>query len=298
MKPKIELKKIPQEMFDDLQLVADTTKNNIEKIPLNLLIPYGKQPFKPYIKTKLNELAEDIKQNGVLSPIIVRPIIGGKFQILAGHNRVNASKLAGITNIPAIIKEVDDRTATLIMLNTNLNQRDELLPSEKAFAYKMQMEAMKNAGTIGPSISQIAENNKTNRKEIYRYIRLTYLDYYLLEMVDKKEIPFRSGVALSYLNEENQNEVLDYLDMRDIKTITLEQAEQIKGYKDTELNFDILDLIFGKVKTEKKEKVPVFKFPLSFVSKQLSSKQIKKIQEDEELLRQIARTIDDYLNRE
>ncbi|MEG2720522.1 MAG: ParB/RepB/Spo0J family partition protein [Oscillospiraceae bacterium] len=115
----------------------------VTEIPIEMLVPYNNQPFKPYSEEKLQLLAEDIQNNGVLNPVLVRQVDEDKFQILAGHNRVNACKKINMYNVPCIIKNVTDVEAELIMLNTNLNQRDELLPSEKAFAYKMQMDAIR-----------------------------------------------------------------------------------------------------------------------------------------------------------
>lgn len=210
----------------------------IVQIPIGSLVPWTNQPFRPYSATKMQQLVEDIKANGVLNPIIVRPM-GQQYQILAGHSRTNASREAGLTTVPAIIRDVDDDTATLIMVNTNLNQRDELLFSEKAWAYRLQLEAMKRqAGrptkenlsqneTQKRSDQQLAEQTGDSRNQIQRYIRLTYLIHELLEMVDQGMLPMMSGVSLSYLAEDQQHIVCD-ISAECEKRISTAQAEKIK----------------------------------------------------------------------
>lgn len=225
-------------------------KETVAFLPLKSLTAWqGKdgrtQPFRPYNETKLRQLTEDIRQNGVLNPIIVRPCGIGRYQILAGHNRVNAAKAAGLENIPAMIRDVDDDTATLIMVNTNLNQRDEMLPSEKAWAYRLQLEAMKRQGkrsdlTSGQNDQKLAsiysrdvlaEQSGESSKQIQRYIRLTYLTENLLEMVDNGMLPFVSGVTLSYLTAEQQEIVCEVSANCD-KRISTAQAEQIRRLED------------------------------------------------------------------
>ncbi|MBP1578098.1 MAG: ParB/RepB/Spo0J family partition protein [Oscillospiraceae bacterium] len=240
----------PKRQFnaDDLALFGggspqQQSREVIAQLPLSSLSAWadkdGKpQPFRPYNEAKLQQLTEDIKQNGVLNPIIVRPCGIGRYQILAGHNRVNAARAAGLSEIPAMIRDVDDDTATLIMVNTNLNQRDEMLPSEKAWAYRLQLEAMKRqAGRSKENVSQngtqkrsdqiLAEQSGESRNQIQRYIRLTHLTEDMLEMVDNGMLPFVSGVALSYLTPEQQDIVCEVSAECD-KRISTAQAEQIR----------------------------------------------------------------------
>lgn len=218
-------------------------KETIVKLPLGALTPWqdktGRtQPFRPYGDQKLAQLAEDIGINGVLSPIIVRPYGAGRYQILAGHNRCAASRMAGLDEIPAIIREVDNDTATLIMVNTNLNQRDEMLPSERAWAYRLQLEAMKRQGArtdltsrqVGGKLEAadlLGKESGDSGRQIQRYIRLTYLIPDLLEMVDKGMLPMVSGVALSYLTDEQQQIVCD-ISIECEKQISSAQAEQLR----------------------------------------------------------------------
>lgn len=211
------------QMDSDLSalLGSSITAAGITQLPLNVLVPYLNQPFKPYSETKLAQLTEDIAANGVLSPIIVRPRDGGQYEILAGHNRCAASKRAGLSTVPAIIKDVDDDTAALVMVNTNLNQRDELSPSEKAFAYKLQLEVMRRRagrpakdnvsqrGTQKRSDQMLAEQMGESRNQIQRYIRLTNLIPELLQQVDDGDLSMIPAVALSYLSPEEQDTVLE-----------------------------------------------------------------------------------------
>ncbi|RPF47730.1 ParB family chromosome partitioning protein [Hydrogenoanaerobacterium saccharovorans] len=220
--------------------------------------PLQKTIFSRYSLEKLEELTQNIKLNGVLSPIIVRPMPSDEqhpykyYQILAGHRRVQGSDKAGLETIPAIIRDVDDDTANLIFTDTNLNQREQLLPSEKALAYKLQTDSLKNLGTNGPSVSIIAEQNGTTRKEIYRYIRLTELIPTLLQLVDDSILPFRVGVNLSYLTTDEQEIIDAYLSENKVK-ISVEQSENIKKYSKeiAPITYAVLNNMFKPAKTVK-----------------------------------------------
>lgn len=217
---------------------------NIKQLPIDLLVPFENQPFKLYNKEKLTELAADIEENGILSPVIVRPF-NGKYQILAGHNRTNAGKLAGLKTMPCIIKDCDERTAQLIMVNSNLIQRDELLPSERAYAYKIQKECS--------SVKSIAVKESQDRRQIQRYIRLTYLNKQLLDKVDAGTITFVAGVNLSYLSEYNQQILIDFLDNHKYK-ITPKISEILKIESQNENLSE--DFLFQSLNSQKlKEKI-------------------------------------------
>lgn len=247
MANKIDLSHRPRQQITAAELPSlfsglgnTAAPGTIVQLPLDKLIPWTNQPFRPYSDAKMQQLVEDIKANGVLNPIIVRPM-GQQYQILAGHSRTNASREAGLTTVPAIIRDVDDDTATLIMVNTNLNQRDELLPSEKAWAYRLQLEAIKRSAgrpkeNLGQNVPEyigkrsteiLGEKSGENYKQIQRYIRLTYLTPELLEMVDQDMLPMISGVSLSYLAEDQQHIVCDISAECD-KKISTAKAEQIK----------------------------------------------------------------------
>ncbi len=273
----LEIKKqaIPTLAESNMRLFGTADiKNDIKKIDINLLVPFENQPFRPYSSDKLAELAEDIKINGILSPVIVKPVSDGKYQILAGHNRTSASKLAGITEIPCIVKDVDDDTAKLIVVNTNLNQRQELLHSEKAFAYKMQLEAMKHQGQKNTSaqveqkfsVERIAENANESRAQIQRYIRLTYLIKPMLEMVDTNKMKFMVGVNLSFLSEGNQDILYDLITDNKMK-ITLSQSEELKRLNVLgDFTLEMLDDFFNIAVDDKPKKPRSYKFSESHIA--------------------------------
>lgn len=235
----------PQQAFNGM---LGVTEGDITHIPLEKLIPYKNQPFKAYNKDRLNELATDILQNGILSPVIVREHteMVGCFEILAGHNRTMASKLAGITNIPCIIKVVDDNIAALIMVNTNLNQRHELLPSEKALAYKLQHDCMINMGENRWVVKGIATQSGESVRNIQRYIRLASLSPQLLNYIDSGSIAVLAGVELAYLNVRNQNHLTEYLKAKTKIKIDLKHAVALRELEKTkDLYFDYIDNILN-----------------------------------------------------
>ncbi|WP_242943168.1 ParB/RepB/Spo0J family partition protein [Hydrogenoanaerobacterium saccharovorans] len=275
----------------------------IISIKLSELLPFPNQPFRPYSDEKLWELAADIKQNGVLSPIIVRPF-GNAYQILAGHNRVNASKLAGLNEIPSIVKDVDDDAAKLILVNTNINQRDKLLPSEKAFAYKMQLDAMNRQGKrtdltscqVGTKLAgsrsdvRLSECSTDSARTIQRYIRLTELIPELLEMVDNESLAFMVGVYLSYLSQEKQQLLYEYMDANELKKVSLAQAEVIKSYKEA-LDDNRLKLIFFGLKEEKKKATTTYKLPTDRITSYFPD--LEKSEIEQELIK----ILDEYFKR-
>lgn len=229
----------PQLAAGDLSalLGGQATGAVITQLPLGKLVPYPNQPFKPYTAEKLERLTADIRVNGVLSPIIVRPK-GDQYEVLAGHNRWNASRKAGKDTIPAIVQDVDDDTAALVMVNTNLNQRDELLPSEKAFAYRVQLDVMKRQGQrndltsrqlVGKSeaADSLGAQSGESGRQIQRYIRLTYLTPDWLELVDRSELSMVPAVALSYLTPEEQQLVLEVSGSCE-RRVSIFQAEALR----------------------------------------------------------------------
>jgi ParB family chromosome partitioning protein len=192
--------------------------DNLRELPVNLLedFPKDKHPFRPYTQEKLEALRRDISERGVIQPLIVRSLGEHRYQIISGHNRRTAASAAGYTALPCIIRRLDDDEAVLQMISTNLQQRSDLRPSEKAFAYKMQMETLKrqagrpsneNVSQIGTqkrSDQIMAEQVGESRNQIQRYIRLTYLIPPLLDMVDEGRVGLTIGETLSYLGSENQ----------------------------------------------------------------------------------------------
>lgn len=230
--------------------------NNIINIELSKLVAFRKrQPFSMYDKNKKQEVLESIKENGVLVPIIVRKIANDKYEIISGHNRVECSKELQLSTIPAQIVECDDDKATLIMLDTNLCNRDKIPPVEKGYAYKMKMEILKNNPNIS-NINEFNENspegNSESKTQIYRYIRLTELIKTLQEKTNNEIIPIKAGVELSYLSQEEQEIINQVIDDEQIK-LTLVQAQKIR-LKKNNITYEIV------LKILKNEKVKVEKF--------------------------------------
>lgn len=261
----IPTQKIPTlaESMGELLGNKNLSQGEQSKIKISQLRPYERngerQPFRMYTQAQLVELANGIKQLGVLSPIIVRPTADGTYMILAGHNRTEAAKLAGLTEIPAIIKDVDDSIAQLIMVSTNLDQRREMLPSEKAWGYRLQKESLEERyGTNCPTISIMAEQADVNRKEIHRYIRLTYLSKSLLQLVDDGKIPAIAGYYISFISEENQRYLYNYYNEFKPK-IDIEVAEKLRN--NTDFSFEGLDKLFNKKK--KKDSIGTKKVSIS-----------------------------------
>lgn len=227
--------------YGDLGL---SPQSQMTQLPLNILVPWqgseGKQqPFKPYTEEKLLELAESIEQRGVIEPICVRPLPDGRMQILAGHNRVEAAKLAGLTTIPAQIRMLDDNEAQILMVDSNLQHREKLLPSEKAFAYQMRMAAVKCQGkrtdlTSTPVVSKfcsganVGEEVGESREQVRRYIRLTELIKPLLDLADAEKLSLRAGVELSYLTQEQQAQLLQIMEDVGCKAPSMAQAAKLR----------------------------------------------------------------------
>lgn len=266
-------------LFGGSNLVPSTKE--IVELGLSSLVPYQEQPFKPYKPDKLELLVEDIKENGVLSPIIVRPK-GSEYEILAGHNRTHAARKAGLITIPAIITEADDATAALIMVNTNLNQRDELLPSEKAYAYKIQLKAMtcrgKRYGEKTDTYRLLGQSGNDSRRNVARYVRLTYLLPSMLEMVDNADISFCVAVDLSYLKHSEQQLVLDISSECERKISTVQSGQLKKASEKDELNANTVLSILTPV-TKWNPYNALSSSIRSYMPKEATSKDIKAVLE-------------------
>lgn len=224
-------------------------KNKVEELEINKLVCFkSKHPFKTYNEKQKYEMKESIKENGVLVPIIVRKIDNEMYEIISGHNRVECSKELGLKTIPAIIIECDDDKATLIMLDTNLCNRDYISPIEKGYAYKIKLETLKKLNNITNIKNFSPMENQDSVAQIYRYIRLTELIKTLQEKVNNEIIPIRAGIELSYLSIENQeivNKVLNDLNSK----INVIQAKRIRNLND--VNYET---ILNEIKVEKNNK--------------------------------------------
>lgn len=263
---KSAAKNIQLASYDDLfktdeERLSDT-QERVQSLPLDRLTPFPNHPFKVLDDEKMQETVESIKERGVLVPILVRPTNDGNFEIVSGHRRHHASLLAGKTEIPAIVREMDDDTAILLMVDSNL-QREELLPSEKAFAYKMKLDAMKrqtgrkpreNDSQLGnhfdtrKSSDILAEQTDDSKNQIFRYIRLTNLIPDLLNRVDNKTIAFNAAVEVSYLTEPEQKMLCDAIE-REECTPNLKQARRLKQFsQDGKLDENVIDAIMTEEK--------------------------------------------------
>lgn len=236
------------------------TKN----ININLLIPFENHPFKKRDGIEQRELVESIVQNGLLEPITVRSFPAGKYEIISGHRRVEACKELGITEVPATIKEMSKDEAIIAMVDSNIH-REHLLPSEKAFAYKMKLDAMKHQGKttscqVGAKLrtdEQIAEIANDSARQIQRYIRLTYLIPELLKLVDEERIAFTPAVELSYLSEYEQQILLEQIEFTDA-TPSLSQAQRLRKFsKDGNFFVDTVFTVLNEEKPNQKEQVRI-----------------------------------------
>lgn len=219
-------------------------QTRLMQLPLTILDPWQsadgeRQPFKAYTDAKLQELAESIKQHGVIEAICVRPKADGRMEIIAGHNRVAAARLAGLVTVPAVVQQLDDAQAAIMLVDSNLQHRETLLPSEKAFAYKLRLESMKRQGQrtdltscqIGTKLRTdkiLAQDADESARTIQRYIRLTYLVPALLDMVDNGKPGFAAAVDLSFLGQDEQTALLEVMEQEHIKAPNGAQAKALR----------------------------------------------------------------------
>lgn len=234
----------------------------IEKIETKKLNEFKGHPFKVKEDAEMEQLVESIKENGVLNPVIVRELEDGSFEMISGHRRKRAAEIASMEEIPCIVRNLTDEEATILMVDSNL-QREEILPSEKAFAYKMKMDAMKHQGkeTLLPldtkyTGDKIGKEQGDSRVQVHRYIRLTELIPEILNMVDEKKIAFRPAVEISYLKEDEQYTLLDAMQFNDC-TPSLAQAISLKKRSlENTLTAEKIDEIMEE---EKSNQIPKFK---------------------------------------
>ena len=228
------------DLFSTEESRADTGREKVTEIALTELFPFKDHPFKVKDDEAMAETAESIKEYGVLVPAIARPRDEGGYELVAGHRRHRASELAGLETMPVLVRNLDDDAATIIMVDSNL-QRENILPSERAFAYKLKLDAIKrkagrptkeNGSQVGDnlrSVNILSENAPDSARQIQRYIRLTELIPELLDMVDDKKIAFNPAVELSYLKPEEQTNLLEAMDMEQ-STPSLSQAQRLKKF--------------------------------------------------------------------
>ena len=235
----------------------------IKPVPISELKPFTEQPFKVKLDEDMDALVESIKQCGVLTPVIARPHKDGGYEILSGHRRVKACELAGITDIPVVVKNLDDDTDTILLVDSNL-QREHILPSEKAFAYQMKLEAMKRQGArtdltsaqIGQKLENkvskdiLAEQVGESRNQIQRYIRLTNLIDPILDMVDNNQIAMNAAVEISYLGSKEQAAVMQSIEKEETSPSIAQARKMRKFHQDGNLSNAVIDSIMMEQKPE------------------------------------------------
>ena len=253
-------------------------KEKRTEMPLSDLHPFEGHPFKVLDDELMEQTVESIRQIGVVSPLIVRPDPEGGFEILSGHRRLHAAQLAGLETVPVIVKEMDDDAAIIFMVDSNL-QRENILPSERAFSYKMKLEAMKHQGQRGDltsdqvgqkswAVNQLADDANESKTQVQRFIRLTNLIPEILDMVDEKKIAFNPAVELSYLKPSEQKELLEAMDYAQAGDCTLDAMCEVMN----EIKKDELDHV--TIKNEVLRKY----FPKSYTPKQMQDTIIRLLE--------------------
>ena len=293
---KIELVSV-DDLFSTEEGRQDAKLEKIQEIPLSELHPFRNHPFKVKDDEAMMETADSIKQYGVLVPAIARPDPEGGYELVAGHRRHRASELADKETMPVIVRDLDDDAATIIMVDSNL-QRESLLPSERAFAYKMKLDAMKHQGErVDLTCSQVgnklegkksseilAEQVGQSKNQIFRYIRLTELIPELLDMVDEKKIALNPAYELSFLKKEEQVDLLDAMDSEQA-TPSLSQAQRLKKYsQEGHLTLDMMRVIMGEEKKSDLDRVTFTSdtlrkyFPKSYTPQRMQETIIKLLE--------------------
>ena len=292
---KIELASV-DDLFSTEEGRQDAKLEKIQEIPLSELHPFRNHPFKVKDDEAMMETADSIKQYGVLVPAIARPDPEGGYELVAGHRRHRASELAEKETMPVIVRDLDDDAATIIMVDSNL-QRESLLPSERAFAYKMKLEAVKHQGArtdltsrqVGEksqtSIQKVADQAGESQRQVQRYIRLTELIPELMDMVDEKKIALNPAYELSFLKKEEQVDLLDAMDSEQA-TPSLSQAQRLKKYsQEGHLTLDMMRVIMGEEKKSDLDRVTFTSdtlrkyFPKSYTPQRMQETIIKLLEE-------------------
>ena len=284
------------DLFSTEESRQEQQREQVQQIPIGELFPFKNHPFKVLDDESMQRTVESVEQYGVLSPLIARPRPEGGYEIISGHRRQHAAQLAGLENLPVIVRNMDDDAAVLLMVDSNL-QRENILPSERAFAYKMKLEAIKNQGarsdlTSGQvvqksklSIERVAEDAGEGYKTVQRFIRLTNLVPELLDMVDEKKIAFNPAVELSYLDESQQRDFLEA--MNDTQNApSLSQAQRLKKLaQEGHFSYDVAFAVMGEEKKDELDKVVIKNdtlrkyFPRSYTPKQMEDTIIKLLEQ-------------------
>ena len=286
------------DIFSTEESRQEQQREQVQQIPIGELFPFKNHPFKVLDDESMQRTVESVEQYGVLSPLIARPRPEGGYEIISGHRRQHAAQLAGLDTLPVIVRNMDDDAAVLLMVDSNL-QRESILPSERAFAYKMKLEALKNQGArsdltcgqIGHKLNGakardiVADESGDNARNVQRFIRLTNLVPELLDMVDEKKIAFNPAVELSYLDESQQRDFLEA--MNDTQNApSLSQAQRLKKLaQEGHFSYDVAFAVMGEEKKDELDKVVIKNdtlrkyFPRSFTPKQMEDTIIKLLEQ-------------------
>ena len=286
------------DIFSTEESRQEQQREQVQQIPIGELFPFKNHPFKVLDDESMQRTVESVEQYGVLSPLIARPRPEGGYEIISGHRRQHAAQLAGLDTLPVIVRQMDDDAAVLLMVDSNL-QRENILPSERAFAYKMKLEALKNQGArsdltcgqIGHKLNGakardiVADESGDNARNVQRFIRLTNLVPELLDMVDEKKIAFNPAVELSYLDEAQQRDFLEA--MNDTQNApSLSQAQRLKKLaQEGHFSYDVAFAVMGEEKKDELDKVVIKNdtlrkyFPRSYTPKQMEDTIIKLLEQ-------------------
>ena len=278
------------DLFATEESRADAQREKVQEIPLGELHPFRNHPFKVKDDAAMQDTVDSVRGYGVLVPAIARPDPNGGYELIAGHRRHYASELAGKETMPVIVRDLDDDAATIIMVDSNL-QREELLPSERAFAYKMKLEALKHQGKktldqLGPkwSTQEIGKAGNDSMSQVKCFIRLTELIPTLLDMVDERKIAFNPAVELSYLKKEEQTLLLEAMDSEQA-TPSLSQAQRLKKFSQQKmLSLDVMRAVMSEEKKTDLDRVTLKNetlrryFPKSYTPKQMEDTIIKLLE--------------------
>ena len=283
------------DIFSTEESRQEQQREQVQQIPIGELFPFKNHPFKVLDDESMQRTVESVEQCGVLSPLIARPRPEGGYEIISGHRRQHAAQLAGLDTLPVIVRNMDDDAAVLLMVDSNL-QRENILPSERAFAYKMKLEALKNQGARSDLTStqlvsklrsneQLGAENNQSRETVRRFIRLTNLIPELLDMVDEKKIAFNPAVELSYLDTNQQRDFLEA--MNDTQNApSLSQAQRLKRLaQEGHFSYDVAFAVMGEEKKDELDKVVIKNdtlrkyFPRSYTPKQMEDTIIKLLEQ-------------------
>ena len=283
------------DIFSTEESRQEQQREQVQQIPIGELFPFKNHPFKVLDDESMQRTVESVEQCGVLSPLIARPRPEGGYEIISGHRRQHAAQLAGLDTLPVIVRNMDDDAAVLLMVDSNL-QRENILPSERAFAYKMKLEALKNQGARSDLTStqlvsklrsneQLGAENNQSRETVRRFIRLTNLIPELLDMVDEKKIVFNPAVELSYLDTNQQRDFLEA--MNDTQNApSLSQAQRLKRLaQEGHFSYDVAFAVMGEEKKDELDKVVIKNdtlrkyFPRSYTPKQMEDTIIKLLEQ-------------------